>query len=110
MQHISPILDIESTDTKLMMRKEFVDTASKKANDFSEKTHLLGFVHSHPNDLQIAMSLGDYHFHRYLFERDWGMALSIILNPQKKQIAAYAGPSANHVALKILFTNREEDP
>lgn len=109
-QHISPILDIESTDTKLMMRKEFVDTASKKANDFSEKTHLLGFVHSHPNDLQIAMSLGDYHFHRYLFERDWGMALSIILNPQKKQIAAYAGPSANHVALKILFTNREEDP
>ena len=62
----------------------------------------IGFIHSHPNELEIAMSLGDFQWHRRLYEKDWKKALTIILNPQKKHIAAYAGPAANHVELHLL--------
>lgn len=62
----------------------------------------IGFIHSHPNELEIAMSLGDFQWHRRLYEKDWKKALTIILNPQKKHIAAYAGPAANHVEFHLL--------
>ena len=70
----------------------------------------IGFIHSHPNELEIAMSLGDFQWHRRLYENDWKKALTIILNPQKKHIAAYAGPAANHVELHLLgYTEYEID-
>lgn len=74
---------------------------------FQTKENLLhiGYIHSHPNDLEISMSLGDYMWHRKLFESDWKKALTIIINPQKKHIAAYAGPAANHVELHLLGYN-----
>ena len=64
-------------------------------------THI-GYIHSHPNELEISMSLGDYKWHRKLYDDDWKKALTIIINPQKKHIAAYAGPAADHVELHMI--------
>lgn len=62
----------------------------------------IGYIHSHPNELEISMSLGDFKWHRELYEEDWKKALTIIVNPQKKHIAAYAGPAADHAELHLL--------
>ena len=48
------------------------------------------------------MSKGDYTFHMKLYVDDWRKALNIIINPQKKHIATYAGSAANHVELHLL--------
>ena len=45
------------------------------------------------------MSLGDYRNHRDQFLRDWREGLSLIVNPQKRQVVAYAGPAADMVEL-----------
>lgn len=95
----------EATENTLMIDSYFEEqifqVISSIPNDY---THV-GFIHSHPNELNIAMSLGDFQWHRHLYENNWRQALSIILNPQKKHIAAYAGPAANHVELHLLGYN-----
>lgn len=63
---------------------------------------VVGFIHSHPGDLYIAMSLGDYQWHKSLYYRDWKKVLTIIINTQRRMIADYAGPSANNVEIQIL--------
>lgn len=90
-----------TSDTLLIdchIEEQVTDCLAKK------QTHLIhiGYIHSHPNDLDIAMSLGDFTWHRTLYENDWKKALTIIINPQKQHIAAYAGPAANHVELHLL--------
>ena len=63
----------------------------------------VGFIHSHPGPLGIAMSLGDYEWHKRIYRYDWRMALNIIINPDRKQIAAYTGPAANHTELLMIM-------
>lgn len=69
---------------------------------------LLGFVHSHPNTLQVSMSLGDVRWHQQLCAEDWKTALTVIVNPQRKELAAYAGPAVNHVEANLLLHTRKE--
>ena len=63
----------------------------------------LGFIHSHPGELSIAMSLGDVEWQRFLYQKDWRLALNLIVNPGRRELAAYAGPSANHVEVILLL-------
>ncbi len=89
-----------STDRLLLVD----ENAFRQAKEMARESGLafLGLVHSHPGDLEVAMSLGDYQLHKQMCSRDWRTALNLILNPQKRSIAAYAGPAANHVALILL--------
>lgn len=83
--------------------------AAEKLRTAGVDLRVVGFVHSHPGELGIAMSSGDYLWHRQLYQEDWKQALSVIINPQKRMLAAYAGPEANHVELHLLgYTGNEE--
>lgn len=95
----------EATDKTLMINPHFEVQVSQVTSYLSNDYAHIGFIHSHPNELNIAMSLGDFQWHRHLYENNWRQALSIILNPQKKHIAAYAGPVANHIELHLLGYN-----
>ena len=88
-----------ATETQLLLTDSIIENAKRIVDDSKQ---FLGFAHTHPNELTIAMSIGDYEFHKKLFHQDWKQALTLIVNPQKKHIAAYAGPAANHVDLHIL--------
>lgn len=61
---------------------------------------LLGFVHSHPDDLDLFLSEGDVMLHRMLTKE--GMDVSIIVNPQKRQIAAYHGNALELAEIRLL--------
>lgn len=98
-----PINGLKTSKTTIMVDYDILLSHSEVADDSDHEDILIGFAHSHPNALDISMSLGDYEFHRYLYSNDWRSALTIIFNPQKKHFAAYAGPAANHVELNILI-------
>ena len=98
---VSVVIPNTTSDT-LIIDKTIEEQVSDYLLHNSESKLHIGYIHSHPNDLEISMSLGDYSWHKYLFEKDWIKALTIILNPQRKQIAAYTGPAANHVELHLL--------
>lgn len=66
---------------------------------------LLGFVHSHPDDLDLFLSVGDVRVHEHLLQME--MPLSMIVNPQKKQMAAYHGKSMTVAELQLLMEASE---
>lgn len=66
---------------------------------------LLGFVHSHPDDLELFLSEADVQVHQLLVERD--MELSMILNPQKRQMAAYYGKTMTLAEIQLLMEEKE---
>ncbi len=100
---ILPVTNVVCSETELEVNEVIVEKAKHETEKRDSTYLLLGFAHSHPNELDIAMSLGDYKFHRELFQKDWKMALSIIVNPQKKHIAAFAGSEADHVELNLFL-------
>ena len=51
---------------------------------------MLGFVHSHPGELKMSLSQADADLHLELMEKA-GLSLSMLINPQKKQLKAYFG-------------------
>lgn len=73
-----------------------------KTKKTSPDLEFIGFVHSHPNDLEIAMSYGDYKFHKTMFTHFNDLGVSIIVNPQKMQISAYSGLAANTIDLHLF--------
>ena len=92
----------DATETALPVGQQTeAQTARALAGRTDQLIHL-GYLHSHPNGMSVAMSLGDYQWHRQLFEADWRKGLTVILDPQSKQAAAYAGPAADHVELHLL--------
>ena len=72
-----------------------------------EKTpcSLLGFIHSHPDDLDLFLSVGDVQLHEHLIQME--IPLSMIINPQKKQIAAYYGKSITVAEIQLLMEESE---
>ncbi len=79
-----------------------IETVIQKNKELIGTGEVIGFIHSHPNEALVAMSLSDYKWHRSLYTTDWKKALTVIINPQTKQIAAYSGPAANHSELHLL--------
>lgn len=95
-------LSAKETSSHLMIAElKWLKESEEYIKDTSN--HLLGFVHSHPNDLSVAMSKGDYQWHKLLYEIDWKLALSAIINPQKHIISTYAGPAAEKVSTYFLL-------
>ncbi|MCC8045973.1 MAG: radical SAM protein [Clostridiales bacterium] len=67
---------------------------------------IVGFLHTHPGDLEISMSSGDYEWHCGLLRS--GMdPVNVIFNPQKRRIAAYTGARANLTELHMLKGGNE---
>lgn len=66
---------------------------------------LLGFVHSHPANLELFLSEGDVRLHRMLLKK--GLDLSVIVNPQKRQIAAFYGEHLDYIEIRILAKGDE---
>lgn len=96
-------IDTYNSTEKTLVIDDIIEKQITECIDSGESPLVnIGFIHSHPNELEIAMSLGDFQWHRQLYEKDWKKALTIILNPQKKHIAAYAEPTANHVELHLI--------
>ena len=94
-----------ATANKLIVNNaiyEQTELILRRYTDFEDKLCIVGYIHSHTNEINISMSLSDYQWHRNLYRMDWKKALSVIINPQKKMIAAYAGPCANHVEIQLL--------
>lgn len=103
-KNVIPIEDVVSSENQLLLTPEHIRNAEEQVKNNKELADciFLGFAHTHPNGLKIAMSQGDFHQHRELYRNNWKEALTVIVNPQKKHIAAYAGPSADNVDLHIL--------
>lgn len=102
---VENVIHISATDSteKILVIDNKIEEQMIEHIDSGESTLVnIGFIHSHPNELEIAMSLGDFQWHRQLYEKDWRKALTVILNPQKNHIAAYTGPTANHVELHLI--------
>lgn len=66
---------------------------------------LLGFAHSHPGELELGMSEPDVQLHRYLNAA--GHPLSMIVNPQKRQLAAYCARDMELAEVVLLVEERE---
>ncbi len=85
---------------------EIIDEAYKETqiiNDnlnylTKENNHLklLGFIHSHPLDVNFQYSDGDIKFHKMMFD-ELGDFLGMIINPQEKRIKAYEGKNINGI-------------
>lgn len=66
---------------------------------------LMGFVHSHPDELDLFLSEGDVQLHRLLMEED--ICLSVIVNPQKRQIVAFCGKDPKPIEVRILSDEKD---
>lgn len=66
---------------------------------------LMGFVHSHPDELDLFLSEGDVQLHRLLM--DEGICLSVIVNPQKQQIVAFCGKDPKPIEVRILSDEKD---
>lgn len=71
---------------------------------FEGPCRLLGFIHSHPAELELCLSVPDVALHEKLLER--GQELTMIVNPQKRSLAAYYG---KEMALCPILLLMEEE-
>ena len=61
-----------------------------KLRTIDPDTMMLGFAHSHPCELETTLSEADVSLHRELTDKT-GLELTVLINPQKRQIKAYSG-------------------
>lgn len=80
---------------------ENVSKADKVYQDDLGKVSLLGFAHSHPLDTEFRFSMEDAKNHNEYVAR-FGDFISIILNPQKKNIVCFAGSECKQAILMLL--------
>ncbi len=102
---VHEILNLEATvatETQLAADEQLEMQLHQRLSQKQLSLAHIGYVHSHPNELEISMSTEDFKWHRKRYEQDWKASLTMILNPQRKQIAAYAGPAAVHVELHLI--------
>ena len=71
----------------------------------SDHYALIGIAHSHPLDLTVALSLPDMELHGMLQARH-GKFISLLLNPQKEQIAAYCNSVFTPIDMELLVKDK----
>lgn len=69
------------------------------------QAELLGFIHSHPHELKTILSEADVDLHRYLTE-ELSVALSMLVNPQKRRMKAYWGRELSLAEIRIGGTQQ----
>ena len=84
----SASLDLDhSTWLKMLERAELVESRTDE-----EKPQLIGWYHSHPNQLDVFMSGVDRTAQRTMFPEDWHFA--IVVNPHRQIWRAFHGADA----------------
>lgn len=78
--------------------REFSD---EKYRLFPQEYQLLGIAHTHPNDLHVSMSSPDMQLHEKMLQL-YPWFLSVIVNPQKREISAFFDSVYSPVDLEIL--------
>lgn len=77
-----------------------------EARKTAPETDVVGFVHSHPNELETVLSVSDVDLHRYLLD-ELGISLSLLVNPQKRRLKAYYGHGLDTAEVLFLGTGME---
>lgn len=72
----------------------------KLADDYS----LVGIAHTHPLDLSPVLSIPDIEL-QGLLQNKHGDFVSLIINPQKKQMAAYYNSAFSPIDMELLVNN-----
>lgn len=68
---------------------------------------LIGIAHTHPNELRAIMSSPDMRLYKAMLDLHTEF-LSVILNPQKKQICAYSDSVYSPINIEILTENPQK--
>jgi proteasome lid subunit RPN8/RPN11 len=86
--------------------KEMIDQVDKILDEkVNEHLHIIGWYHTHPNNLEIFMSDTDKNTQERFFNNDWQYA--IILNPHRKIWKAFYGKRGNECL--VLFEQDAKD-
>lgn len=72
----------------------------KQTSPGFENTSIIGWYHTHPNNLDCFMSGTDLATQRSIFYRPWNYA--IVLNPHRELIVAFVGAQAKACGLAIV--------
>ena len=75
--------------------------------DRKEKYVFLGYIHSHPGELEPIMSVPDIELHRLLCKTCDKKVISGIVNPQKKEICLYS--NSVYTPMDLVLLMEEED-
>jgi len=81
-------LEIDHSTWAEMFNK--VDSLLSSGNE--KDTHIIGWFHTHPNELGIFMSGTDRETQARVFNQNWHFA--VVLNPQKQIYGVFNGPNA----------------
>lgn len=71
-----------------LMETEIINENLPLTNDFVRDLSFIGFIHSHPMDVNFKYSDGDKTFHKIMVNK-FNHYVGILLNPQDKRIKAY---------------------
>ena len=84
----------KETHRQAMEELEHINRRYMQADEqyqlFDGPCRLVGYIHSHPQALSVALSEGDVALHRELLRRDIS-DISVILNPHRRDILSYGG-------------------
>ena len=97
------------THTVIKTKIEEMNSDLKAHGDhlFDNETYrFLGYIHSHPGDLEATMSIPDISLHRWLREKEGPRVISGIMNPQKKDLCLYSD-SVYYPMDVILLVDKE---
>ena len=76
--------------------------SSHKKYKLSDSYFLVGIAHTHPLELSPILSIPDIKLHGKM-QKNYGKFVSLILNPQKKQIAAYYNSVFTPIDVELLI-------
>lgn len=117
-EFVSPVYLAKRNTLQAVFTKESLESALMEVDAINASYHkceglcfleepctLLGFVHSHPDDLDLFLSEGDVRLHRKLIKE--GLELSVTVNPQRRQIAAFCGERLDYMEIRIMAEGEE---
>lgn len=89
--------------------KQMLDSADEILNENPGKTFpVIGWYHTHPNELWVYMSETDQSTQRRLFSHDWQFA--IVLNPHKQIWKAFYGMNADECRGFVIDGIHDSEP
>ena len=73
--------------------KDMADEIDKYIEMESENLQIIGWFHTHPNNLEVFMSGIDLTTQRMIFSQDWQFA--VVFNPHRKRWKVFHGRDAD---------------
>lgn len=83
--------------------KEMLEKADDYREPHKSEVQIIGWYHTHPNNLDVFMSGTDIGTQKQFFSHDWQFA--IVLNPHKKIWKAFYGANANECQGHVISSS-----